>query len=121
VSGQTVQESLDVRSEDGMKSRVVNLIQMFSKTIPEVKGDTEVIKTHHNDTELIRKLRDEVRSYTYANLISVRRSSFDCISLLHSFSHSNGIGQYYKDYRWTTETRVHSRFFRLMSNTFFYV
>lgn len=25
-------------------------------------GKAEVIKTHHNDTELIRKLRDEVRS-----------------------------------------------------------
>ena len=50
VSGQTVQESLDVRSEDGMKSRVVNLIQMFSKTIPEVKGDLHNLD--HRDQNL---------------------------------------------------------------------
>lgn len=33
-------------------------------------GNAEVIKTHHNDTELIRKLRDEVYAHTLANLIS---------------------------------------------------
>ena len=35
-------------------------------------GKAEVIKTHHNDTELIRKLRDEVlhaHAYTYCNVI----------------------------------------------------
>lgn len=29
-------------------------------------GKADVIKTHHNDTELIRKLRDEVRRRTLA-------------------------------------------------------
>lgn len=39
VSGQTVQKSLDVRSEDGVKSCIIYFIQMFSQTVPEVKGD----------------------------------------------------------------------------------
>lgn len=39
VSGQTVQKSLDVWSEDGVKSCIIYFIQMFSKTVPEVKGD----------------------------------------------------------------------------------
>lgn len=39
VSGQTVQKSLDVRSEDGVESCVIYFIQMFSETVPEVKGD----------------------------------------------------------------------------------
>lgn len=39
VSGQTVQKSLDIRSEDGVKSCIIDFIQMFSKTVPEVKGD----------------------------------------------------------------------------------
>lgn len=33
-------------------------------------GKAEVIKTHHNDTELIRKLRDEVAAHTDTHLIS---------------------------------------------------
>ena len=33
-------------------------------------GKAEVIKTHHNDTELIRKLRDEVYAHTIDHLIS---------------------------------------------------
>lgn len=39
VASQTVQESLDVWSEDGVKSCVVDFIQMFSQTVPKVKGD----------------------------------------------------------------------------------
>ncbi len=39
VSGQTVQKSLDVWSEDGVKSCIIYFIQMFSKTVPEVKGN----------------------------------------------------------------------------------
>lgn len=39
VPRQTVQESLDVGSEDGVQRRVVDLIQMFSQTVPEVEGD----------------------------------------------------------------------------------
>lgn len=39
VSGQTVQKSLDVRSEYGVKSCVIYFIQMFSQAVPEVKGD----------------------------------------------------------------------------------
>lgn len=39
VPGQAVQQSLDVRSEDGVKSGVIYFIEMFSETVPEVKGD----------------------------------------------------------------------------------
>lgn len=44
VSCQTVQKSLDVRSEDAVKSCIVDFVQMFSKSVPEVKGDI-----HHLD------------------------------------------------------------------------
>lgn len=37
VSGQTVQESLNVRSKDVVKSGIIDFIQMFSKTVPEVE------------------------------------------------------------------------------------
>lgn len=39
VSGQAVQEPLDVRSEERVKSHVVDLIQVFAEAVPEVKGD----------------------------------------------------------------------------------
>lgn len=39
VSGQAVQEPLDVRPEDAVPSRVVDLVQMFSQSVPEVEGD----------------------------------------------------------------------------------
>lgn len=39
VSGQAVQESLDVRPEDAVQSCIVDLIQMFSQAVPEVEGD----------------------------------------------------------------------------------
>lgn len=39
VSGQTVQKSLDVWSEDVVKSCIIYFIQMFSEAVPEVKGD----------------------------------------------------------------------------------
>lgn len=39
VSGQAVQEPLDVRPEEAVTSRVVDLVQMFSQSVPEVKGD----------------------------------------------------------------------------------
>lgn len=44
VPGQTVEKPLDVRSEDGVQSRVVDFVQVFPKTVPEVKGDL-----HHLD------------------------------------------------------------------------
>lgn len=39
VSSQAVEKSLDIWSEDGVKSCIVYLVQMFSKTVPEIKGD----------------------------------------------------------------------------------
>lgn len=38
VSGQTVQEPLDVRPKDAVASRIVDLVQMFSQSVPEVEG-----------------------------------------------------------------------------------
>lgn len=39
VSGQAVQEPLDVRPEVAVTSRVVDLVQMFSQSVPEVERD----------------------------------------------------------------------------------
>lgn len=39
-------------------------------------GKAEVIKTHHNDTELIRKLRDEVGTCSHKLLLS---PNLDCL------------------------------------------
>lgn len=55
VSGQTVQESLDVRPEDGVKSCIIDFIQMFSKTVPEVKGDLHNLD-QNTDPNLILKI-----------------------------------------------------------------
>lgn len=39
VSGKAVQEPLDVRPEDAVTSRIVDFVQMFSQSVPEVEGD----------------------------------------------------------------------------------
>ncbi len=52
VSGQTVQKPLDIRSEDGVQSGIIYFIQMFSQTVPEVKGDL-----HHLDENKDTKSR----------------------------------------------------------------
>lgn len=39
VSGQAVEEPLYVRPEDAVTSCVVDLVQMFSQSVPEVEGD----------------------------------------------------------------------------------
>lgn len=53
VSSQTVQESLDVRSEDGVKSCIIYFIQMFSETVPEVKGDLHHLDQTRAETRII--------------------------------------------------------------------
>lgn len=53
VSGQTVQKSLDIWSEDGVKSCVIDFIQMFSEAVPEVKGDLHNL--HHNEDQNVGK------------------------------------------------------------------
>lgn len=52
MSGQTVQKSLYIGSEDGVKSCVVDFIQMFSKTVPEVKGNLHDLSQTKTDTRI---------------------------------------------------------------------
>lgn len=54
VSGQAVEEPLYVRPEDAVTSCVIDLVQMFSQSVPEVEGDL-----HH----LVRG-QDRTQPYT---------------------------------------------------------
>lgn len=47
VSGQTVEQSLYVRSEDTMKVDIVYFVQVFSQTIPEVKRNLHNLEHKH--------------------------------------------------------------------------
>lgn len=48
-------------------------------------GKAEVIKTHHNDTELIRKLRDEVQdTHTYLHVVINFCDTFPSSFLVHN-------------------------------------
>lgn len=55
VSGQAVEEPLYVRPEDAVTSCVIDLVQMFSQSVPEVEGDLHHLvrgqdRTGHNLT-----------------------------------------------------------------------
>lgn len=39
VPRQTVKKPLDVRSKDVVTSCIIDLVEMFSETVPEVEGD----------------------------------------------------------------------------------
>lgn len=52
VSSQAMEKSLDIWSEDGVKSCIIDLVQMFSKTVPEIKGDL-----HHLDQNIYIRLK----------------------------------------------------------------
>lgn len=53
VSGQAVEKSLDVRPEDAVTSRIVDLVQVFSQAVPEVEGDLHHLVKRKGDTTLL--------------------------------------------------------------------
>lgn len=66
MSSQTVEESLDVRSEDGVECRVVDFVQMFSQSVPEVEGDLHHLCNRQRKEHLSRDLRHQLYNHQHS-------------------------------------------------------
>lgn len=99
VSGQTVQKSLYVGSEDAVQSRVVDFIQMFSESVPEVKGDL------HN----LGGIRDVTVRSCSGGRPAARRSSYLVLRVSRTDQQQLQGPQVSHSLTWTPDRRLQKR------------